>query len=1156
MNRAQRRLLLATTCLLQLVATPTEATPSGEIVITGRVVDDDGMPIEDAVVKIVPAKGSRSSAARLIYRIYGGEPTAPYGLPDPARTDETGRFTLEIRDDWIPVFRRRACERDLNVSRDGYLPLATSLRRLTVGGTCDPYERAQEPKVSLRRLDLPPAVLEVGSDVEVRVLLASGESASDNADPRAAAGAWIRAWEDASESTWQRAERIVQADADGTAHFQRARGGATRISAYLPKSAPSEAVLPAEGEEGDDRVTLRLGEAGPQELRIIRESGIPLGEVSVALLPGHWPVGYTNSRGLVEIYRPPGPAEIELPSNAIQSPVRLPARTYRGDHRLLVDLGAPRPEFDPDAGPSVYGLVLSEQGDPVAGALVVLRARRSRQGDEFGVAVSGNDGSFQLTLPEPTLPSDRNSSPARPPELSASATGFLDYTEFDIAANVALGGAALGPPLEIVLRRDLRVAGTVKTTFGEPVPGTIVALSNPANPGAFTGPKSFSDLDGAFVLEGIDPEVSGLGLSVIHFDYVGREVALSELPEPPAAAEIVLEEATSFRGRVLDPAGEPLQDVSVIVLQDEPKFNLLSMFYDAATTRDDGTFQLDGLAYGRHELEFGKAGYRRLVREITASNGSADQQEDFELELLPTYTVSGRLVGESSQLEGLRVMLGAHEAGSRRHALDLFAISDAGGVFRIEGVPPGRYVAAASSADRQTLVPVRELAVMVDGPMEIEVVLEPQTAVTGRILGLRPEQLAHVRVANGEVDPAAGSFRVEGLVPGVHRLRANLDPGPDWPASWATARVEVEPGQSEQAADIAFEPPRRLYGTVRRADRPVAGALVALTPAPYRRGLTTTDDRGGFEFDGVTPGRYQVTVRNPTRIPRGREGRRLATKIVEVDGDRELMIDVDETGGLTVSGRVVNGDGGDPLAGVLLQLTQYEANEIGRPDRRPVVFSRRDGTFRFEDLPCGTWRLQLKKDGFGDAVVMLDLPDEEGELPDLEMTSTEGLDLRIRSPRGVSPGSALVSLLDDEGYTVSHATLAARQEGWMRLSSAPEGRWRLLVQGDGLAALGEVEIPGPPAEMSADYGATLRVNALFLPDLANDVARLEILDAQRRPVFMDLSFRGSREVLTLPAGRFYVRVTSDDSVWNARVDLLPGAYEVLEIESPEPPGGL
>jgi len=128
---------------------------------------------------------------------------------------------------------------------------------------------------------------------------------------------------------------------------------------------------------------------------------------------------------------------------------------------------------------------------------------------------------------------------------------------------------------------------------------------------------------------------------------------------------------------------------------------------------------------------------------------------------------------------------------------------------------------------------------------------------------------------------ARGAYRFEHLLPGDYRIDSVVPPRGTglvpMPRMWRGHGGVRVPGKAARAKDFALKRGASIRGRVIDEDgRPIAGAEVSATRAPAaidgpaifgRAGnfsdTTTTDTRGRYTLEGLTPETYQVTASSP-----------------------------------------------------------------------------------------------------------------------------------------------------------------------------------------------------------------------------------------------------------------------------------------------------
>jgi protocatechuate 3,4-dioxygenase beta subunit len=345
---------------------------------------------------------------------------------------------------------------------------------------------------------------------------------------------------------------------------------------------------------------------------------------------------------------------------------------------------------------------------------------------------------------------------------------------------------------------------------------------------------------------------------------------------------------------------------------------------------------------------------------------------------------------------------------SGRNRTRLATVSNSGGAFRIEDVPPGDYrlwaeknrYSHSSYGSKSPGRPGATVNVPAAGNLkEMNIELTPAAVVTGRVTDADGEALANARVQtmsfryiNGErqLSPAGpsastddrGEYRIFGLPPGRYYLVAtdrnqsrfrrirgdSAPPGTTIPAvyypgstdpSQATP-IQLQIGEERTGVDfqLSESPAATVTGRVTGGSAESMGRVTVML-APRNRnflpsaGWTAAQvDRrtGAFEIRGVLPGSYDLRA-----MVRGRD-QLFAREPVEVGSDDVEGITLQLLPGSTATGVVAFdaelAEGEDPSR-LAVDLRARERWYGG--DRARV----KDGAIEFNNLAPGTYRLRV-----------------------------------------------------------------------------------------------------------------------------------------------------------------------------------------------------
>ena len=371
------------------------------------------------------------------------------------------------------------------------------------------------------------------------------------------------------------------------------------------------------------------------------------------------------------------------------------------------------------------------------------------------------------------------------------------------------------------------------------------------------------------------------------------------------------------------------------------------------------------------------------------------------------------------------------------------AHTDEAGVFRLAGLPPGRYRVEATARGRAGRSASSRLLGIGETIDDVTIELRDAATVTARVVidGTgEPCPLGGVAFSNDEHDVVVrtdeeGYARFDAVLPGTYRPMVVCEGFAD--GDYPALEVGTEPVQTEYTVVAGVS----LRGRVVDDDgAALAGAWVSAygtsagaTPAMRR---AQSGDDGGFELSGLAPGSYNLGA----VAPAGAEVSSLLANVGD-DGLDGFAVEI-PTGGV-IEG-TISTENGDPVADAIVRLPRHRHRRARTAD---------DGTYRIEHV----------RPGEGIVVVQRDNDDH---VPPTPVTVASGKTARVDVTLSDRNGTITGIVRDETGSPVADAVVVSGLEG------AGDGRSTGAVLA-GLRARSRWSRGRPPVLTDADGRFTL-----------------------------------------------------------------------------------
>ncbi len=747
---------------------------------------------------------------------------------------------------------------------------------------------------------------------------------------------------------------------DGAFHVEEALYGyAYRLTAQATGYASSVLdVPPVEPGMAVDPVHLVLTRGRRVVGSVVDTDGSPVAQAEVSLL---WPLDPSEFRSL---WDRPATAATTNAQGAFVLPGTAPGE-YEVDvghsryaQRPTTRVAVPAGESDFDigdltlvAGATIHGIVTGPDGRPLAGATIRSMSQHGTGEAPTRTATSDVDGRFRIEGLSSGLV-----------DLGVRASGYPVLTRAGVRPNN-------DEPVLFELKPGASLSGRVLDSGGNGAAGIPVSLSIEHD--LFGGvdwqlwdyedtdPQRTTNAEGRFRFEGLMAGTWSAGASK------GTESAKLDRIELVPGAEREVELLLRTRDRltviVTTDAGEPVAQAYIRVQSP-------GEVLPGGSGRTDGSGQAEmDIDPGPATVEVSHRKLRDASREVQLEPG--DNELRFELQ--PGLEIGGTV----RSYDGAPLALATVEADTE-YSRDVEAhrantVSDQNGDFRITGLESRRYILTARASGHADGGPDEPIEIGDTAIEGIEIVLEPETAITGVVTGLSPSDLAQVEISawkgpryRDATADSEGNFSVPGIGPGTWEVTAIKG---EWERT-VERTVTIERGAAEVFVELPFERGLRLSGQVVEGGAPLGGARLIVGDHETR-----ADQEGRFAMEGLDPGPQEVVVTRPDYSG-------TQYQAIDLQTDLEGVLIEYTPAAATVTGVVVDAGTGQPLDFAYLMAGDAATIAVLAADGDrdgPLV-----GVSSALSLDAGRFTLELRpnadhvwvtRDGYEDAQIPLSI---------------------------------------------------------------------------------------------------------------------------------------------------------------------------------------
>jgi carboxypeptidase family protein len=445
-----------------------------------------------------------------------------------------------------------------------------------------------------------------------------------------------------------------------------------------------------------------------------------------------------------------------------------------------------------------------------------------------------------------------------------------------------------------------------------------------------------------------------LGRGLIHRtedDAAAVRVTQTRLEPPPPATKLPQPESTVpspatadslFRGRVIDAVtGEAVQKFEI-------QLQRLNTTKEAPPiTRgfhsEDGTFAWQDAAVGNWYVTVTAPDYQRFVIEVLEI-AAGQKPSELTVPMIRGYKVTGRVFDESSGAGVAEAAVTYGESGADVGvARSGFVLSNKDGSFSFDGVPLGRIRLVARSPQHSE----RAMAIVVgEQTPPVEIGLASGGSISGFVVTASGAPIAAPVALINEQNFSQikrtsenGAFSFDHLAAGRYRIATGM--------VGAQEIVLAHDERREGVVLTAQSQGRSVRGTVTglRRDEVEHAFVILRSQTRGARAMRPVDAQGEFVLNGVPPGPAEI------RVSAGPSSRELR-KLIEVPADKDLIVDLDLTAGVRLSGRVTQAD--KPV-GAGKTVWMYPL-----PRERGTSYHGKtsaDGTYRIEGVAAGEYEV-------------------------------------------------------------------------------------------------------------------------------------------------------------------------------------------------------
>lgn len=594
-------------------------------------------------------------------------------------------------------------------------------------------------------------------------------------------------------------------------------------------------------------------------------------------------------------------------------------------------------------GVEVTGVVKDLGGGEIEGAFVAGTSGQWgwRSGASWGaVARTDAEGKFSLWVEEGDV------------QLTAQADGYTSAWE---------QGIAPGIHFTLILTPESVLAGVVRDSAGNPVPGARVSASS----GEFfsqNGGSAIADADGRYRIDQLGPGRYKPSAKADGFEGMAKESVRLGIGESQDPVDVFVHPAAMVDARVVIEGGGDCPTGSVSLHDPKTQVRVYG-------STKDGSVRIPAVRPGHYQVSVECRGYAAAA-EYTDLDVGQDDVTGLVYTVTEGRSIRGVLVDADGHGVDEGTVFAQLKSAGRGTSRQAFDQPDDSGHFELEGLAPGTYTLNAwCEGHPQPKDPI-EVEIPESGDAdEVRIVFEASGRIRGTVKDAEGGLVSGIDVrAKGPQGGSSkvlddGTFELEGLREGDYRVSAQ---GAWWGDSLRKpgtgdddvqgTPVTVSAGEVAEVDLVVEVRKGKIEGTVvDEAGGPLADAYISVTRESdsavaaqgrarqrsrwgWGRDPILSDVDGRFVAEDLADGAYTLRAyRNG-----GGEG---FVEGVEVGSTTEIRIEVEAS----LAGKVVLAAGGTPD-----HFNVHVSDKKAGFDRNEA-FTRTDGAWAMHELPAGTY---------------------------------------------------------------------------------------------------------------------------------------------------------------------------------------------------------